>query len=137
MPFDAGISGNAKGRPKARHTAAVFKTLIGDDLELLVAALINSAKMGDVGALKIIFDRLYSPLKSQSLPLPVKIPATGSLVDRGEAVIRSMLLGRISVDAGAKIISALAAQSKVVELIEVSERLERIEKLLLETKGER
>jgi hypothetical protein len=104
---------------------------------LLVAALINSAKMGDVGALKIIFDRLYSPLKSQSLPLPVKIPATGSLVDRGEAVIRSMLLGRISVDAGAKIISALAAQSKVVELIEVSERLERIEKLLLETKGER
>ena len=126
--FKAGVSGNPKGRPKDRTPATLLRKSIIDDMPEIILKLVEQAKNGDTAAAKILLDRCCPTLKPQALA--ISLPINGSLAEQGGEIIRATLSGHIPPDIGAQLISALASQGKLIELQELTLRLDNIEKKL-------
>lgn len=123
--FKAGISGNPKGRPKDKTPATILRKSIADDMPEIILTLIKQAKEGDTAAAKILLDRCCPALKPQAMT--INLPVNGTLAEQGDEIIRATLSGRIPPDVGAQLITALANQGKLIEIQELTERIEKLE----------
>ncbi|MGZ8914371.1 MAG: DUF5681 domain-containing protein [Methylobacter sp.] len=123
--FQPGQSGNPKGRPKDKTPATMLRKSIAEAMPDILAQLVVQAKAGDVAAAKVLIDRVCPPLKPQALP--VILPANGSLTEQGNEIIRATMAGQIPPDIGSQLITALAAQSKIIEIDELMKRVEALE----------
>jgi hypothetical protein len=126
--FKAGISGNPKGRPKDRTPATLIRKSIANDMPEILLKLVEQAKDGDTAAAKILLDRCCPVLKPQAMA--INLPVNGSLAEQGGEIIRATMTGEIPADIGSQLITALSNQSKLIELQELTQRLDRIEKQL-------
>jgi hypothetical protein len=126
--FKPGQSGNPKGRPKDKTPATVLRKSIADDMPDIISKLVELAKGGDVQAAKVLLDRVCPTLKPQAMP--ISVPVNGTLSEQGGEIIKATLAGQIPPDIGAQLITALSNQGKLLELQELTERLQRIEKQL-------
>jgi hypothetical protein len=126
--FQPGVSGNPKGKPKDKTPATLLRKSIIDDMPEIILKLVEQAKNGDTTAAKILLDRCCPTLKPQALA--ISLPINGSLAEQGGEIIRATLSGHIPPDIGAQLISALASQGKLIELQELTLRLDNIEKKL-------
>lgn len=126
--FEKGTSGNPKGRTPTHLTAAKVRKDLADDLPDILAKLIELAKQGDIQAIKLILDRVCPPIKPQAVP--ISLPVSDSLAEQGNEIIRAIMQGQIPPDIGSQLITALSNQGKLIELQEMQERLQRIEKQL-------
>jgi hypothetical protein len=88
---------------------------------------VNLAKGGDVQVAKVLIDRVCPPLRPQALA--INLPANGSLAEQGSEIIRATMTGQIPPDIGNQLITALAAQSKIIEVEELTKRIEALEEL--------
>lgn len=132
MAFQKGKSGNPKGRTPAHITAAKVRKSIADDLPDIMNKLVEMAKDGDVQAIKILLDRVCPAIKPQALP--INLPVNGTLAEQGNEIIKATMSGKIPPDIGSQLITALSNQGKLIELQELTERLDRIEKQLEQRK---
>jgi hypothetical protein len=126
--FQPGVSGNPKGKPKDKTPATLLRKSIAEAMPDIILSLIEQAKNGDTAAAKVLLDRCCPTLKPQAMP--INLPVNGTLAERGGEVIKAALNGQIPPDIGAQLITALSNQGKLVELQELTERLQRIEKQL-------
>lgn len=126
--FKKGHSGNPAGRKPGSGVCGKLRKAIEQDADDIVTVLINQAKSGDIQAAKVLLDRIMPPLKSQALP--VSIPIGETLPETGNNVVSATMDGEVPPDVGSQLIRALADQSKLVELEEISKRLAKIEKQL-------
>ena len=126
--FTAGVSGNPKGRKKGTTAASMLRKSIADDIPEIILTLVELAKNGDVAAAKILLDRCCPALKPQAVP--INLPFMESLADQGSEIIKATMSGKIPPDIGSQLITALSNQGKLIELQEMAERLQRIEKQL-------
>ena len=126
--FKPGQSGNPAGRPKDKTPATLLRKSIADDMPEIVKTLVDLAKGGDVQAAKVLLDRVCPPLRPQALPVNIETGAT--LPEAGGNVVNATLYGSIAPDIGSMLIRALAEQGKLIELQEMADRLQRLEKLL-------
>ncbi|RIZ70741.1 MAG: hypothetical protein D0528_00830 [Methylococcales bacterium] len=123
--FKAGISGNPAGRPKDKTPATLLRKLILDDMPDIILKLVEQAKNGDTAAAKILLDRCCPVLKPQAMT--INLPTNGTLAEQGNEIIRATLSGQIPPDIGAQLISALSNQGKLIELQELTQRVEKLE----------
>mgnify|MGYP003392839133 CR=1 FL=1 len=123
--FKPGQSGNPKGRPKDKTPATQLRKTILGDMPDIIGKLVELAKGGDVQAAKILLDRVCPPLKPQSMP--ISLPVNGSLSEQGNDIIKATLAGQIPPDIGNQLITALAAQAKIIEIDELTRRIEALE----------
>jgi len=126
--FKPGQSGNPNGRPKNKTPATLLRQSIVSDMPEIISTLVKLAKSGDVPAAKILIDRVCPALKPQALP--INLPINGSLAEQGNEIIKATMSGQVPPDIGSQLIVALANQGKLVELQELTERLQHIEKQL-------
>jgi hypothetical protein len=122
--FEKGKSGNAKGRPKSM-TATLLRQAINDDMPDILEKLIELAKGGDVQAIKLVLERVCPALKPQAVP--ISLPFVESLAGQGNEIIRATMQGQIPPDIGSQLISALANQAKIIEVDELTKRIEALE----------
>lgn len=128
MAFKKGVSGNASGRPKDKTAATLLRKSIAEAMPGIITKLVDAALDGDTAAAKVLLDRTCPALKPQAMP--IMLPVVDSLAGQGEEIIKATMQGTIPPDIGSQLITALANQGKLVELQEMAERLERIEKQL-------
>ena len=126
--FQPGVSGNPKGKPKDKTPATLLRKSIAEAMPEIILSLIEQAKAGDVAAAKCLLDRVCPTLKPQAMP--ICLPVNGTLAEQGNEIIRATMGGQIPPDIGSQLITALSNQGKLVELQELTERLQRIEKQL-------
>jgi hypothetical protein len=62
--------------------------------------------------------------------MAIHLPVNGSLAEQGGEIIRATMTGQIPPDIGSQLITALANQGKLIELQELTKRLDKIEKQL-------
>lgn len=123
--FEKGQSGNPKGRTPAHLTATKVRKSLADDLPDILNKLVELAKQGDTTAIKLILDRVCPALKPQAIP--ISLPVCDSLAGQGNEIIRATMQGQISPDVGSQLIAALANQAKIIEVDELTKRIEALE----------
>ena len=128
MPFEKGVSGNKQGRIAGRTAGAKLRKAIEAKADDILQAVINAAILGDMTACKMLLDRISPALKPQAQA--INLPVKETLPEQGNEVIRAAMTGQIAPDIGSGLITALAAQGKLIELQELAERLSHLEKKL-------
>ena len=123
--FKPGQTGNPNGRPKDKTPATKLRKAIADAMPEILTQLVEQAKAGDVAAAKVLLDRVCPPLKPQAMH--ISLPVNSSLTEQGGEIIRATLVGQIPPDIGSQLITALAAQSKIIEVDELTKRIEALE----------
>ncbi|HZW86428.1 MAG TPA: DUF5681 domain-containing protein [Gallionella sp.] len=129
MAFKKGQSGNPSGKPRgARDKRTELRLLLEPHREALVQLVVDKALAGDGAALRICIDRLIAPVRSN----PVRIENfTGTLAERGEAVIAAIGKGELGIDEASALMSVLQSQARIIEASELDARIAALEKVLL------
>ena len=134
MSFEKGQSGNPGGRPKGslnKRTNALRLLLEGEAKDLVRKA-IEKAKDGDIQALRLCLERILPPVKD--LPLRATLPEIGdnaaSLLEFGQAVIRAVACGEITLSEGDMLMAMLDKYGRAIDLRNLEERLNAVEEAI-------
>ena len=123
--FKPGVSGNPKGRTAGKTPGAKLRKAIEEKADDILQAVINAAIDGDMQACKMLLDRVTPTLKPQAMA--ISLPVKSTLAEQGGAIIKATMAGQIPPDIGSQLITALASQSKIVEIDDVLKRLDALE----------
>ncbi|WP_262965157.1 DUF5681 domain-containing protein [Methylobacter psychrophilus] len=125
--FTPGKSGNPKGRPKNKTAPLMLRKAISEAMPEIIESLIDAALSGDTQAAATLLNRCVPALKPEVLA--VHLPVKETLADQGNEIIRSIVTGKIAPDIGSQLINALSSQSKIVEIDDLTKRIEKLEGL--------
>jgi hypothetical protein len=130
-PFEAGTSGNPRGRPKGSRNKATLaiEALLEGEMESLTRTLIEKAKQGDMGALRLCIDRVLPARRDRtvSFDLP-EIESSGDAVKAAAAVMRACAAGELSPHEALTIMELVDKWVRALELCEIDKRLTTLEK---------
>lgn len=125
--FQKGQSGNPAGRPKGATVGAKIRKAIEERKDEILNAVINAAVGGDMQACKMLLDRITPQLKPVAMNVQLSLPNAAGLAEQGAAVVNAALSGTIPPDIGAQLITALSHQAKIVEIDDLTKRIEILE----------
>jgi len=138
--FEPGRSGNPKGRPKGSGGLSVLRAgmssvraNIAEHMPAVVDRLIEAAKGGDVQAARLLLERALPALKPEGRPVHVELPDAPP-AEQADAVVRAVCAGTLAPDVGQVVVAMIRAQLDVLEISELADRLEAIEKQLAQDK---
>ena len=126
--WDSGISGNPKGRPTGTGSVAKLRAVIEKRRPELLNVLMLKAMAGDVGAAKLLIERVLPPLRPTEQAQIINLPADG-LTAQGQAILAAVASGSLAATQGAALIGAVVNLARVAEVDELAERIEALEKL--------
>ena len=129
--FIKGQSGNPQGRPKGSGISAQLRQAIEGEAEAIIKAMIEQAKAGDMQAAKALLDRVLPALKpeSQAIHLP-ELVAAGTMAEKARAAIEAAGAGAVSPSAASDLVAAIAGLARVVEVTELQQRLDELERMM-------
>lgn len=133
MPFKKGNSGNPNGRPRGNTSNLIIKEALAavfeDGESGLIKNICESAKAGDIQAATILINRLYPALKPVQEVTPFTL-AGDNPAEQAQSVLAAVAGGQIPVEIGVQLIAAISQTLQIMEVTELAERLEHIEKTL-------
>ena len=126
MQFQPGQSGNPAGRPPGSGITGKARAIIAAAVPEILAKLVDQAKGGDVAAARILMERVVPALKPGEEAIPIDL-GSGSLTERGEAVMQAVAAGEISTSQGAALLSGLGTLVNLTEADDIKRRLGELE----------
>ena len=127
--WQPGQCGNPKGRPKgARDRRSNLRYGLLKEVPAILKTLAAAAKGGDIQAARLILERSLPALKTAAEPLT--LPGADSPASQGRTVLGACAQGDISPDEAATLLQAISAQARVVEVEELTQRVEQLEQAL-------
>lgn len=125
--WEKGQTGNSKGRPKGvPNPQARLREAIGEHVPEIIDMLVQQAKGGDVGAARLLMERVLPPMKPQELPQAFTLP-DGTLSVQARAVVASVASGELAVGAGSQLLTGLGTLAKIIESDELAARITALE----------
>lgn len=125
--WNKGQSGNPGGRKPGSGKVAKLREGIAKHVDAIVAQLVEKAKAGDVGAARLLLERVLPAVKPVEAAAPVALPEDGTLTDKGAAVLAAVAAGDLAPGQGAALLAALGTLAKVAEVDELQRRIEALE----------
>ncbi len=92
----------------------------------MVAVLVERALGGDVGAARLLLERVIPPLRAAEEVAPVALP-DGTLTEKGAALLVAVAAGDLAPGQGAALLGAIGTLARVVEVDELERRLTALE----------
>jgi hypothetical protein len=129
-----GQSGNPAGKPAGSGKVAALRAGIADHVPAIIKTLTDAALAGDVGAARLLLERVIPAIKASEEAAPVNLP-DGTLTEQGRAVVAAVAAGDIAPSQGASIMGSLGALQKLTEADELLARIEALEAINAKTKG--
>jgi hypothetical protein len=121
-----GQTGNPKGRPPGQSEITRLRAAIVGHVPAIVDQLVRAARGGDVGAARLLLERVLPPIKAVEQAQSIELPE-GSLTDKGRAVLSAVAAGNLAPSQGAQLLAAIGNLGKVAELDELAERVALLE----------
>ncbi|MEJ8813388.1 DUF5681 domain-containing protein [Variovorax ureilyticus] len=122
-----GQSGNPAGRPPGTSKAHELREQIRACVPDVVTKLMEQAKGGDVGAARLLLERVLPAIKPMELPQSIALPAGGDLTAKGHALLQAAADGEIPAPHAASLMTALGSLAKVAEVDELARRVAALE----------
>jgi hypothetical protein len=139
MTFQKGQSGNPLGRPKgARNKLTLLaESLFEGDAEAIIGKLIEVAKSGHVGALRLCIDRICPPQRDRTvaIELPPMTSAADAVAGMG-VIMQAIGVGELGAREAGKLAHVVTGFSQTIATAELEKRLETIEKTMALAKRE-
>jgi len=126
--FKPGQSGNPGGRKPGVTTAVKIRKEIEARRADILQVVVDAAIAGDMAACKMLLDRIVPPLKPAAQPVNIPVDGDNTLTGQAAKITDATLAGQIPPDIGAQLMTALAAQSKIIEIDELTKRVEALER---------
>jgi len=125
--FKPGESGNPDGRPKgSKDKRTQYRELFEPHADGLIEKVIEMALAGDTTCLKMCIDRLVSPFRAINATVTLD-DIEGTLTEKGEKIINAMGKGELSPSDASSMLTALAAQARILEIEELEKRVLKLE----------
>jgi len=125
MAWQKGESGNPAGR-RPHPIAERFRKAAEADLDAIVAAIVEAAKMGDVAAARLVLERVIPPFKSIPQPTPFAMEGD-TLTARAEEVLAAAASGGLSVQDATALVAAIGSLARLTEIDELEKRVRALE----------
>jgi len=122
-----GQSGNPAGRPPGVGEIGKLRAAIGARVPELLAAMMDKALEGDVGAARLLLERAIAPLKGIEQAVTLQLPNDGTLTAKATAVLNAAAAGELAPGQAAQLIAALGTLAKISEVDELAARIEKLE----------
>lgn len=123
--FAKGTSGNPKGRPRSETVA--LRNQIAPQAAAIVEKVIEKALDGDLGAAKLILDRLLPPLKPITIPTTSDFSTHQTLTGQAKAILDATSRGEIPSDIASQLIQAVSNLGRIIETEELQDRIKALE----------
>ena len=125
--FKPGESGNPDGRPKgSKDKRTQYRELFEPHADGLIQKASDLALAGDTTCLKMCIDRLVSPFRAKDDTVTLD-DIEGTLTEKGEKIINAMGKGELSPSDASSMLTALAAQARILEIEELEKRVLKLE----------
>lgn len=132
-----GQSGNPRGRPRGSRNQATMLAMAAMEGELseVVRVVIEAAKSGDMGAARLVVDKLIPATRER--PLSVELPAIEGPADCARAqaeVLQAVAAGNLLPGEGETLAALIEQQRRSFETADLAERLAALEEKLKVTR---
>jgi hypothetical protein len=124
-----GESGNPTGRRPGSGSVQKLRQAIEDSLPEIIKCLADKAKAGDVGAARLLLERVIPALKPVEAPQALQIDRD-DLSGQAKEIVALAASGAISVTQAAQLVAALGTVGKLIEVDELERRIQTLEKSL-------
>jgi hypothetical protein len=121
-----GQSGNPAGKPPGSGELQKLRAAISQHVPEIINQLVTAARAGDIQAARLILERVLPPIKAIEQHQPINLP-NGTLTEKGHAVMAAVAAGDLAPGQGAQLLSAIGTLCKVVEMDELTRRIEALE----------
>lgn len=127
--YQAGKSGNPKGRPKGLIDKRVaLRGLFQPHAAELIKIAVDLARQGDPAALKLCLDRLVAPIREDHIHVTVpKITGPADCTKAAAAVLNAVAAGEMLPSEGTVLSNLIDAQRRAYETSDHAKRLLAIE----------
>jgi hypothetical protein len=129
-PWPKGVSGNPSGKPKgARHRVTVaLEKLMQADAQTIVRAVLVAAARGDMGAARMVLDRVLPPAKDRHVSIELPDTSTAEGVDQAQgAILAAVADGHLLPSEGEALSSLVEARRRSIETNELAARVAELE----------
>lgn len=125
-----GQSGNPAGKPRgARNRATLMVlSLMEQGAEEITKAVVDAARGGDLGAARMVLERLAPPMRER--PIAIDLPDTSTAEGIGKAqqvVIEAVGMGELLPGEGSVLAGLIEARRRALETIELETRIAKLE----------
>lgn len=122
-----GVSGNPKGRPRGTGHVAQLRQAIEAHVPVILTQLVAAAKGGDVGAARLLLERVLPPIKSVEQAVALQLPEGEGLTAQGSAVLSAVACGELAPSQGAALLGAIGQLARVTEIDSLADRIKKLE----------
>lgn len=121
-----GTSGNPAGRTPGSGEVGKLRAAIGQHVPAIITRLVQAALDGDVGASRLLLERVCAPLKAAEETTPLTLP-DGTLTEQGRAVLAAVGAGELAPSQGTALLASLGTLAKLREGDELEARIVALE----------
>ncbi len=121
-----GTSGNPAGRKPGTGQIGKLRAAIAKDVPAIIQSLATSAKAGDIGAARLLLDRVLPALKPIEETVGIALEG-GTLAAQGGAVVAAVAAGELAPGQGAALLASLGTLARLIETDELAARVAALE----------
>ena len=127
--WQPGHSGNPAGRKPGTGSVQQLRAQIELLIPEIILVLGAKARDGDIGAARLLLERVVPALKPVEAPQALQI-AEGDLSSQAKSIVALAASGDVSTGQASQLVSALGTVAKLIEVDQLLKRVDALEKVI-------